>query len=324
MSDEDTRRSARLPPDEAFGALGNETRIAALRTLGEGETPMSFSTLYDQVPADDTGGFSYHLDRLVGHFVTRSDEGYSLTRAGRRVVEAVLSGAVTETPDLPLTGVDATCERCGGDVLVRWREGSVERFCTDCSGRYDRSYRGDDGTPVRDGYLGRYPLPPAGLRDRDADGTLRAAWTWGNLELLALSNGLCPRCSAPVERELSVCEDHESGPDEDADPCAACGRQDGTLVHAECTNCIYVVGGNALAAVTGHAAVLDFLTDHGYDPVAPSAVGEVEAVHEPEEETVRGTDPLVVDLTLTADGERLSLRVDEELTVLDVSRADCD
>jgi hypothetical protein len=317
MSEDGDFGPSRLAPGEAFDVLGNEIRFAVLRELGAGETPMAFSTLYDRVPADDSGGFNYHLDRLVGHFVTRSDEGYALTRAGRRVVEAVLSGAVTETADLPLTRVEAACERCGGDVVVRWREGSVERFCTDCSGRYERSYRNDDGQQVRDGYLGRYPIPPAGLRDRDADETLRAAWTWGNLEVLALSSGLCPRCSAPVERDLRVCTDHDATDGH----CANCTRQRALLLHAACTNCIYAVGGTAVAALTARTEVLDFLTDHGLNPVSPASVRDVEAVQEGFDETVRSTDPTVVELTLTAEDERLTLVVDGDLRVREVSRS---
>ncbi|MFB6206666.1 MAG: ArsR/SmtB family transcription factor, partial [Haloglomus sp.] len=85
-----------LSPDEAFGVLGNETRIQILQTLGEADGPLSFTELRDRVGIRQGSQFNYHLDKLVGHFVRKTDDGYELRLAGRRVIYAVLSEAVTE------------------------------------------------------------------------------------------------------------------------------------------------------------------------------------------------------------------------------------
>lgn len=82
MTDDDA--GSGLAPGEAFAALGNETRLEILRALGDVERPLSFSALHDRVEMQDSSQVNYHLDKLVGHFVGKSEEGYSLTRAGRR------------------------------------------------------------------------------------------------------------------------------------------------------------------------------------------------------------------------------------------------
>ena len=302
-----------LPPDEAFSVLGDETRLAALRALGEADEPCSFSELYDAVDVDDSGQFNYHLDRLVGHFVRKTDEGYELRQPGRRVVEAVLSGAVTETPTLERTPVDQRCEYCESPLVARWREGSVELFCTECAGKF--SYQGPDDGGDGEGYLGRLPLPPAGLRNRDPDEIVRTAWTWTQLEVMAFASGICPRCSATVEYELSVCESHDAS----EGLCEACERHPAITASVRCTSCIYKSGGAALLSVLTHVDVLAFLTDHDLNPVQPTDIHRVNQAHEAYDEEILATDPLRAQFTVTVDGDRLTVTVDEELSVVDTS-----
>ncbi|WP_276271296.1 winged helix-turn-helix domain-containing protein [Haloarcula litorea] len=313
MSDDD----GTLSPDEAFGVLGNETRLAILRTLGEADEPLPFSTLYDRVDVDDSGQFNYHLDKVVGHFVRKDDDGYALERAGRRVVEAVLAGAVTETPGTERTPVDRTCSLCGGPVEAAWTEGSVELYCTQCDGKWGRTRGGEPkGGAAEAGYLGRHLLPPAGLRGRDMDETVRAAWTWTILEVFAMASGICPRCSATVERSVGVCESHDAS----AGRCPTCDSHHAVTVGFECTNCIFVTGGAASLAVVNHPSVLRFLLDNGLDPLAPADTGVVEAVHEAYEEEILATDPLDARFTFDHDGATLTLRVDETLDVVEAHR----
>jgi DNA-binding transcriptional ArsR family regulator len=83
---------ADLPPEDAFALLANETRLEVLRVLrvaterGDGTagalTAVEFSDLFAAVGIDDTGNFSYHLEKLEGHFVKATEEGYVLTEEG--------------------------------------------------------------------------------------------------------------------------------------------------------------------------------------------------------------------------------------------------
>lgn len=315
-SEADDNDQSRLPPDDAFGALGNEIRVRILRELGAADGPLAFSALYDRLDVDDSAQFNYHLEKLLGHFVRKTAEGYALGRPGRRVVEAILSGAVTDSPELDRTSVDDCCADCGEPLEIQWREGSVEIFCTECGSRWEQSW-GRVGRPqeVPSGYLGRLPFPPAGLTDRSPSEILQAAYTWTNLELLAIASDLCPRCGATVETKLHVCEDHERGDE----PCSVCETSYAVRQSATCTNCIYSVGSAASWGLLPDPALLTFLFDHGLNPVAPSSAHRLDRVLNEYDEEILSVDPLRAEFTFTVDGERLTLEVDDELTVTEVS-----
>ena len=314
-SDGDTR----LSPDEAFATLGDETRLGILQALGRADGPLSFSALRERVGVEDSGGFNYHLEQLVGHFVGKSEDGYRLRRPGRRVVEAVLSGAVTDAPDLDRTRVEETCELCGAPMEVARDGGSIAMYCTECAGRYSHAY-GEDRTGRRadEGYLGRLPLPPAGLRDRTATEALRAAWTWGNLEILAMSAGICPRCSATVDHELRVCGNHDAGDG----LCSECNGRQAVRLTLSCTNCIFASGGIFSLRLVSNTALLDLLTDHGVNPVAPDSIRRANGVHGEYDEKLLSTDPFRARFTFELDGDRLALTVDDDLEVVESTRLD--
>lgn len=253
-----------LAPDEAFAVLGDETRMGVLGALGELESPVTFSDLYDRSDADDSGAFNYHLDRMVGHFVERTDEGYRLAPAGRRVVESVLSGAVTE----------------------------------------HRTSPGPRSTSAV-----RTAAPPW----RSSGNT--AAWTWGNLEVLSLASGVCPRCAGTVEWETNVCGSHDAGDG----LCPSCEGRYAVGVTATCTNCILLTGGDPVVALAANTDLLALLARNGHNPVDPAAIHRVEAVHGEYEETVHATDPFRATYTFTLDGDSLALTVDEDLTVVETA-----
>lgn len=317
MTDDGDGTEGSLSPDDAFALLGNETRMTILQTLGTAGEPLQFSTLHDRVDVRDSGQFNYHLEKLVGHFVEKTERGYTLSRMGRRVVEAVLSGAVTETPDLERTVVDESCEYCGAPIEVTWESGSIRLFCTECSGRYGRAYTGNrGGDPVEEGYLGRHPFPPAGVRNRSPEGVLHAAYVAGTLEVYSLSAGICPRCRAPVEHSLSVCPDHDSGDG----LCEACESVYAVSLGFRCSNCIYKGGGGLGIGLIGNQELLDFVTDHGLNPIDPDSTRTLDGIHQNYREEVLSTDPLRVRLTYTIDGESLSLTVDEDVHVVESTR----
>lgn len=302
-----------LTPDEAFARLGNETRVEILQQLGTAAEPLQFSELYDRTDVDDSGQFNYHLTKLVGQFVSKSEEGYTLSRMGRRVVEAVLSGAVTDTPALERTEIDEPCEYCGAPIEVSWNEGSVRMFCTECAGQYGRAYDGGTGTDAPTGYLGRLPLPPAGVRDRSPSEVLHAARIAGTLEVYALSEGLCPRCSGTIEQTVSVCEDHTTG----ETLCENCQSRYATGVSFTCTNCIYKAGGGGGLALLTADAFIELLVDHGLNPVGVDSMTAVNRAHQNYDETVLSTDPLRVEYTFRIDGDSLSLTVDDSLNIIE-------
>jgi DNA-binding transcriptional ArsR family regulator len=79
-----------LPPDRAFELLSNETRIAILRVLASAdEECLPFSILRKRVGIDDSGQFNYHLNRLAGHYVRRTRDGYIICQTGTDALEAI-------------------------------------------------------------------------------------------------------------------------------------------------------------------------------------------------------------------------------------------
>lgn len=316
-TDSDDARDELLSPDEAFATLGNETRFATVRALADADGTLSFSALRDRVGMADSGQFNF--DRLVGPFVERADEGYRLAPAGERVAEAVLSGVVTERPDLDGEPIDQRCEYCGGAVELDWKREGVGLYCTSCDGKFGQKQAAVGELASEDaerGYLGMLPVPPAGVRDRDPDEAYRTAWTWGNLEILSLSSDICPRCGAPVTFTPEVYDDHDANDG----VCATCENRHRIRTSVACENCTFDSGGAFAIRLVGHTAVLDFLTDHGLNPVAPESPRLVNAVHEDYEEDLLSTDPFRARFAFRADDERLVLTVDDDLTVAAAER----
>jgi hypothetical protein len=306
-----------LTPDEAFAVVGNETRLEILRSLSDADGPVSFSDLREHVGMRDSGQFNYHLDKLVGHFVAQTDDGYALRQAGDRVIEAILSGAVTHAPEFDLTTIDETCHYCGSPVAVRYGEERVRIYCTNCEGGYAREPSDAPDSPDEYGYLGSMLLPPAGVEGRTPEQAYRAAWTWANLEILAMASGVCPRCSADIDWTVDVCESH-GGTDS---LCDDCGRRQAVLLSADCTNCNYGIGGGIFIAFATTTPLLAFLLKHDINPISPDAADRhrMNRIHEDYSENVLERDPLKARFTATVDGDEFSLTIDEELNVIDTS-----
>lgn len=296
---------------DAFAALGSETRLQILQSLGEATDPVPFSKLRERVGIQDSGQFNYHLDKLEGHFVRKTDDGYDLRRAGSRVIEAILSGAVTDAPVLDWTRVDQSCPFCGAAIRIRYHQETVEMFCLECPGTWgteDSAYRG---------YLGQLSLPPAGLRNRSTDEMCRAAWTWQHLKILAIAEGMCPSCSAAIDRRTSVCDAHDAS----EGLCGECERRHAIQFHVDCTNCIFDGAGTFSLCLAANTELLAFLTAHDINPIAPSTISTSLRATDDYEEVVRSTDPFEAQLTFAVDGDSLTLTVDDELSVVDVRRS---
>lgn len=314
MPTTDEGNTSALFPDAAFEMVGNETRIQILRTLGERE-PLTFSEIYDRVEMDDTGNFTYHLDKLVGHFVRKSGDEYELREPGSIIVQAVLSGVITEAPILEPTRLEAPCPYCGSPVEVSFRGERVLVRCTECVGTYAGSE-----TDVRfleshpRGTIAVFPLPPAGLDERSSQSVLDAALGRTHSELLMLAEGLCPRCSASVAHSGRVCDDHDQG----GDVCDACNRRRAVHVDYECTNCIRVEENiPAGLHLTKVPELVSFLSAHDVNPAVPSWE-DLSAVVGYEEELL-SLDPLEARFTYTIGDDVLALTIDDDLNVIGIS-----
>lgn len=310
--DEEPGAPTAVTPDAAFASLANETRIDILRTLARADESMSFSEIRADLGLRQGGQLNYHLDKLVGHFVVKEEDGYVLSHSGRRVVEAVLSGAVTENPTLGRTEIDWPCERCGASVEVTYEQERVERYCTDCAGTYGQPTRPDQTTDH--GYLGSLSLPPAGIEGRSALEIQKAAALWGHLEFLTAISGACPSCSARVEYSLDVCEAHDSTDG----LCGECGNRYAVWLALHCTNCIYTLRSSVGGLLVVSSELLEFLAGHSINPfsLSPRYPGVVWDARE----DVRSIEPFEARYTYEVDDESISITVDDSLTVVDATK----
>lgn len=301
-----------LAPDQAFAVLGNETRIQILQTLGAADGALSFSELRDRVGVRQGHQFNYHLSKLVGHFVEKTDAGYALRRPGRRVIEAVLSGAITEDPTVDSTPVEWwSCPYCDGAVEVRYRGELLERSCTECPALFRKQSRPKGPAESQDrGNLGALHLPPAGVAGRSADELLAAATTWGYGQWLLAGKGVCPRCAARVEHSIDVCEGHDAS----EGFCTRCDGRHAVSFQAECTNCPLQLWSPISMYLGGTPELLSFGLDHGMDPFTDPWDWGWEY-----EEAVLSADPFRGRFTFTLEEDSLTVTVDEDLDIIDVT-----
>lgn len=314
-----------LPPDDAFAVLGNETRISILRTLGESDEPLSFTELRDRVGVRQGGQFNYHLEKVVGHFVGKTDEGYMLRQPGRRVVQAVLSGAVTDDSELAYTEINKDCWWCGAPIVVRYEQERLDLYCTECDGTY-----GDAGVrrpsqiadtippvPADLGYLGAFFLPPAGVDTRTPDEAYRVGMVWEMLEYFAISSDICPRCSGSIMTAARVCRDHD-----DMDGlCQHCGNRKAVHLHVDCQNCIYRNEGTFVYALYGEPELMAFLIMNGASLLSPDSDVHLFRVAGSYDEEIISVDPFKARFTFTVDDESLTMTVDDDFAVINSTRS---
>lgn len=311
-ADTDPGEPTRLSPEEALSVLGDETRLQILRTLGRADEPLAFSELYVESQCETSANFSYHLGRLTGHFVHETVDGYVLRQAGRRVIEAVLAEAPGHDVRVERTRVDWPCFLCGDPVEVSYRDEHVGLYCSGCGGTRNETSTTAEGRAVGAAdVLGYLHLPPAGIVDRTPVEVLRTALFWTTSGALALAREICPRCSAPLDTGVRVCEDHDATDGH----CGRCGQRFGVVIRQTCTNCIFTVKSPFVRYLLDDVDLIRFMIEHGVDPLA------VDGFHlSGVEETVLSTDPFEAKFTFTADGDALALTVDDDLAVVDVSR----
>jgi ribosomal protein S27AE len=311
-SDTDSGDFAVLSPDEAFAVLGEKARLQILQTLGNADEPLAYSELFARVEYDDSSNFHYHLNKLLDHFIDKTVTGYVLQQAGRRVVEAILSGAVTDDPVVEPTTVDKTCTVCSAPVKLAYHQERVKLHCPECDGVVSES-RLEGDRFVTFGNQGFIPLPPAGVQGRTATEVLHAAELWVATNMRAAAKGICPRCSATVEHSISVCETHEATDGR----CDECGVRFEATVRLTCTNCIFDEGLYLPAFLAIHPELVGFMIKHGIDPYSPEGFDFPMAAVD---EMVLSKDPFEARYTFTADDDTLALTVDGDLSVIGVTR----
>lgn len=301
--------------DEVFAALGNDKRVAILRTLWEATVPgqppsesaLTFSELQDSVGVADSGGFNYHLEKLTDRFVERTDEGYVLRPAGGAVVRSVLRGTLTGDASVEGDPVGVDCPLCGGDVLISYEDDRVFFRCSACEGSYRLP-----GYP--EGTLTSFPAPPVVLLNRDAREVVRDATLWAEYQHRLMMKGVCPECSGTVSTTVEACDDHHTDP---GHVCETCRSVHPVRYLHVCDVCRYFLWGSAMIHVFSDPTVEAFYAERGigsfgpdYFRIWPDTVGD---------QTVLSRDPFRVRVDLSVEGDALSVTLDGEGRVVEVA-----
>lgn len=304
----DGPEEARLTADEAFAALGNETRVHILRALWETDDPLTYSDLKERVGMRNSGQFNYHLDKLTGHFVKKAGGAYDLRMAGEQMVAAVLSGTLTEDPSFEAVELDGSCPHCGGPIEAEYADETLHVWCTGGEGHIP--------TESRPGALAESRFPPAGLMDRTPDEVVQAAMTWANSRFTPMYDGVCPRCAGSVSLTLQICNTHEGG---SGRVCEHCDAVFAVWVRRSCRVCGFELMVPAWHHLLEHPAVAGFFYERGVMTTPWTwEVLTAEAVRPVTE--ILTEDPFRLGFTFELDGDALNVTLDEEMKVVTTER----
>ena len=310
---------------EAFSVLGNETRLSILLALWEVYEPSAednavpFSELRDMVGMSDSGQFNYHLDKLAGNFIRKTDDGYELRNVGHQIVGTVIGGIGIEEPKFEPTELDSgadelayprgsqsTCFWCGAPNEIRYQDGALELFCTECEGNFGEGRQGG-------GFF-----QPAGFIDRTPEQAWYAHFSKAQHKALSAVEGVCPRCTGPVDTSLQICEEHAA-----EGLCDNCGAVFAILFRSRCRVCKDWHGGPPKWMVNFHPDVVGFYSERGVQYQFTSDAGFGPHVLDLDnEQKVVSDEPLRVGLRYEYEGDRLEVLVDEEMNVLEVTEPD--
>jgi hypothetical protein len=280
----------RRSPEAVFGLLGDESRLRILQALGE--TPdesIPFAELHRRSEVDDSGRFNYHLGKLRGTFVRRTEDGYELTYAGRQVIGAMYAGIYTTNATVEAIPAEESCPVCGGDLVAEYAEETTSIYCTACE-----DFRNDFG------------FPPGSLDQFDHEELPFAFDRWMSHVIGGVIDGFCYTCAGRMDGQLVV---------DDADE-----RMGGLPAHAEfeCDRCGSTATTSGGAPVLYHPAVAGFLHGHGFES-GRSPTWELSAVGLPTGELLSESPPRVT-VKLEHDGERVVATLEADASVSSVER----
>lgn len=275
-----------VSPDEAFWLLGEETRLGILRAVWEAEADaVPFTEIRERVGNPDSGAFNYHLDKLRGLFLVRTDDGYELSQAGREVVRAIMAGVLTDQPELEAAAIDGSCVHCGDKLVAEYDRFGVVK-CGEC------------GEVVM-----WNEFPPAGLAGRSVEDFADAFDRWTQHRFRLAMERVCPNCASGME---------VSRVSNSADVEVSIAGQ------FRCETCKYEARVPLFGFVIGHPAVVAFFYEDGID-VTSLPYWRVRELAEAFREDIVSRDPWLAEVTVVHDDRELVVRVNETFDVVDVS-----
>lgn len=176
----------RTVPDDAYAALGDETRLEILFELADHYEAawsagwLSFSNLCDRVGVDDTSRFNYHLQTLQDEFVVKENEQYRPTIAALEVVTAIRSGTYDGETEPCESVIDERCPHCDRQLVARHDRHLLMLACP------------EHGTTLG------YPVPPVAAGHQSLEALVEIALRRHAADIESVRRGVCPYCWGPA------------------------------------------------------------------------------------------------------------------------------
>lgn len=291
---------SRLPPAEAFAIIGNETRLEILQILFEEKfRSVTFSELRKRVGLRDGSQFNYHLKKLEGPFLRKTDDGYNLKHAGFNVIRAVVEGSFTDHPRVAPFETGGACVTCGEPLHAQYEFEMVFVRCSSCKTMHS---------------MGMFP--PGALTGRTDHEVLAAFERWRRREFDLSVNGVCFMCSGkntgtlvrnPEDIRIKAPVDPTDFPSFDLG------------IKYQCQQCDVWDFGSAGQHILDHPDVVMFHRDYDID-LNDVPYWELDWVVTNERTTVVAEDSLQVQVAIPLNDEELRVVLDETFVVSNVDR----
>ncbi len=279
--------------EDAFATLGDETRLRILIELGravrEGGqvSGLSFSDLRERVGVSDSGRFNYHLDKLEGRFVTKTDDGDYVARySALAVVSAFYAGAYAPERTEQTAEMSRACPECDRSLEMRYADQDFELNC-----------------PEHGTQLG-FPAPAGALEPRTLDELADVVLARALSNMNLLRQGICPRCWGTT----TVDYPHDIG--DTGEPVVG--------VSAACDRCWLQYETVLRVIASSHPAVRGLYREQGYE-LYDVFFGE-DSVYSTYQVQADGTDPVRATVTVELDGAGLEMELDGDGRVLELTR----
>lgn len=282
-----------VDPEAAFAVLADASRIEILRALWKAEGQRAtFSELRAAVGMDDSGKFNYHLGKLTDRFVRKTEEGYELRTAGRHVVGSLLSRAYTMEGAIEPIGLEDPCPLCGEDLTFNYQDERVHIDCGGCA------------------FEAAFPVPPGTFAGASIDEFPELADRYVTTLLSQARNGFCSACEGRVRPTLSEKDRTETSPED----------ENLAMVTYDCGRCGSSTQIDLATVLLDHPTVVSFHHDHGID-VRTIRLWQLGSRTGVPQSAVPEDDAVGARLTYTIDGDRLTLALADDLSVISADRS---
>lgn len=294
---------------DTFKIVGNEIRAEIIQTLGEicvqsrRYRDTSFSELHSRMDSDlDTSRVNYHLKKLLGQFVRKGDEGYSLRPAGIHLFRAIRASKFSKYEEQATVDAGFECHNCQNPVNGQFENGYVKIKCPECG---STAQNGMDMAASMENF-------------EDLSTAFDFYGIYHQTRAFAWANRMCHICGNSLDANLipegKRCRGElDAGVDDDGD------NIDYVIVLQSCDNCGFWTYNTVGGMVLTDPELVKFCYEHGVE-LFSTPIWELEFVVTLNHTIVRSTNPWEIAVQITCQGKTFEIVVNDNLCVVERNR----